>query len=275
METRVLLENQIIVERGLKLPNWTYMSNGSDSVVSRILVGWDPKECHVICVDCDQQWVTCHIRFLRQDINLTVTFIYGLHTAAERQRIWDYISIHSSLINTAWLLMGDFNSTLKASDSVGGDITWGGRKLDFGNCLSQAQLFSLPYKGPRFTWHNGQDSPNTIVKKLDWAITHDQSTMGDIAVQYYKSILAPNIPCWALVQFRRGPFGWEQAVFVFRPEGGVQACMEGLCVWAFVGCSGWAPYLLLGWALPSRFFHALAEKGVQPVSCPALVWALL
>ncbi|KAJ6296516.1 hypothetical protein OIU77_022129 [Salix suchowensis] len=57
METKVLYENQKNVERGLKLPNWAYMSNGSDRVVSRILVGWDPKECQVTCVDCDQQWL--------------------------------------------------------------------------------------------------------------------------------------------------------------------------------------------------------------------------
>ncbi|KAJ6719961.1 hypothetical protein OIU79_007556 [Salix purpurea] len=172
METKVLSENQKSVERGLKLPHWSYMFNGNDGVASRMMVGWDPRDCHVLCVDRDHQWMTCHIRFLRQDITLTVTFVYGLHTAAERQRIWDYINLHSNLITHAWLLMGDFNATLKASDSVGGDPSWGGCKLDFGNCLAQAQLFSLPYKGPRFTWHNGQDSPNTIVKKLDWAISN-------------------------------------------------------------------------------------------------------
>ncbi|KAJ6422145.1 hypothetical protein OIU84_027147 [Salix udensis] len=70
----------------------------------------------------------------------------------------------------SWLLMGDFNATLKASDSKGGDVRWAGHKNDFGDCLLAAQLHSISYSGLRYTWHNGQDNQNMILKKLDWVL---------------------------------------------------------------------------------------------------------
>ncbi|KAJ6360261.1 hypothetical protein OIU77_004295 [Salix suchowensis] len=85
----------------------------------------------------------------------------------DRQRLWEYITMQSSCTPLGWTLMGDFNATLKAFDSSGGDPYWAGHKLDFGRCLEQAELTSLPYRGLRYTWHNGQGSTNMIIKKLD------------------------------------------------------------------------------------------------------------
>ncbi|KAJ6397274.1 hypothetical protein OIU84_020276 [Salix udensis] len=103
--------------------------------------------------------------------SLTVSFIYGLHTPADRQELWDYISSQSTVQgHNAWVLMGDFNASLKASDSSGGAISWTGHQQDFGNCLYKAHIHSLPYKGLKYTWHNGQEQNSMIVKKLDWVL---------------------------------------------------------------------------------------------------------
>lgn len=109
---------------------------------------------------------------LATDMHLTVTFVYGLHTPTDRQRLWDYIIVQSSYTPLGWTLMGDFNATLKAYDSSGGDPYWAGHKLDFGRCIEQAELNSLPYRGIRYTWHNGKGSTNMIVKKLDWVLSN-------------------------------------------------------------------------------------------------------
>ncbi|KAJ6434807.1 hypothetical protein OIU84_000112 [Salix udensis] len=39
-----------------------------------------------------------------------------------------------------------------------------------GDCLLAAQLHSISYSGLRYTWHNGQDNQNMILKKLDWVL---------------------------------------------------------------------------------------------------------
>ncbi|KAJ6730104.1 GLYCINE-RICH CELL WALL STRUCTURAL PROTEIN 1.8-LIKE [Salix viminalis] len=168
LETKVLAANQKAVEEGLQLQSWSYITNGQQDGRARIMVGWDTKKFQVICVSIDQQWITCTVNSLATNMHLTVTFVYGMHTPADRQRLWDYITMQSSCTPLGWTLMGDFNATLKASDSSGGDPHWVGHKLDFGRCLEQAELTSLPYRGLRYTWHNGQGSTNMIIKKLDW-----------------------------------------------------------------------------------------------------------
>ena len=66
--------------------------------------------------------------------------------------------------------MGDFNATLRASDSEGGDRSWNGHRLSFGQCLQQAELIPVPYRGLKYSWHNSQGEDRMIIKKLDWVI---------------------------------------------------------------------------------------------------------
>ena len=66
--------------------------------------------------------------------------------------------------------MGDFNATLQASYSEGGDRSWNGHRLSFAQCLQQAELIPVPYRGLKYSWHNGQGEDRVIMKKLDWVI---------------------------------------------------------------------------------------------------------
>ncbi|KAJ6355712.1 hypothetical protein OIU77_006151 [Salix suchowensis] len=160
------------------MENWQFLSNEDDRAVVRILIRWDPKECNVQCIHEDQQWINCDFWLIQCKVNITITFVYGMHTPADRRFLWDYIVDQSYHVgHKDWLLMGDFNATLRAADSVGGDSTWAGHKKDFGQCLDQAQLHSMPYKGLKFMWDNGQDKQNMILKKLDWVIGNDAITM--------------------------------------------------------------------------------------------------
>ncbi|KAF9686540.1 hypothetical protein SADUNF_Sadunf03G0169200 [Salix dunnii] len=121
LETKVIKDNMSAVEHGLNL------MHGISSLM---------------------QLVSCKINFKQNNKCIIVSFAYGLHTPADRASLWaDILRLSWVYQNQAWLLMGDFNATLKASDSMGGDDNWIGHKMDFGNCLTQAQLTPLPYKG--------------------------------------------------------------------------------------------------------------------------------
>ncbi|KAJ6397280.1 hypothetical protein OIU84_020282, partial [Salix udensis] len=148
LETKVLEDNMSAVEHGLNLHAWKFLSNGIDGTAARIIVGWDPGECDVQCIKMVQQLVSCKINFKQTNKCITASFVYGLHTPADRTSLWAEILMLSRVYqDQAWLLLGDFNATLKASDSKGGDVNWSGHKMEFGNCLTQAQLSPLPYKG--------------------------------------------------------------------------------------------------------------------------------
>uniref|UniRef100_A0A6N2NHV3 Uncharacterized protein n=1 Tax=Salix viminalis TaxID=40686 RepID=A0A6N2NHV3_SALVM len=183
LETKVLAANQKAVEEGLQLQSWSYITNGQQDGRARIMVGWDPKKFQVICVSIDQQWITCTVNSLATNMHLTVTWVYGMHTPADRQ---------SSCTLLGWTLMEDFNATLKASDSSGGDPYWAGHKLDFGRYLEQAELTSLPYRGLRYTWHNGQGSTNIIIKKLDGVLSNYAFTVAwpQVQSQFFPRIVS-------------------------------------------------------------------------------------
>ncbi|KAB5541855.1 hypothetical protein DKX38_014829 [Salix brachista] len=102
---------------------------------------------------------------------MTISFIYGSNIPSARQEVWDYVRrYYGEFQARSWILMGDFNATMKVTDSAGGDKHWSRSKEEFGQCLNQAELHSVPYKGIKYTWHNGQEMDNMILKKLDWVI---------------------------------------------------------------------------------------------------------
>ncbi|KAB5511849.1 hypothetical protein DKX38_028877 [Salix brachista] len=76
----------------------------------------------------------------------------------------------ASYKDNPWVLMGDFNATMNPTDSKGGDPNWSRHKQAFGDCMHQAELHTVPYRGIKYTWHNGQQGEDTILKKLDWVI---------------------------------------------------------------------------------------------------------
>ena len=70
--------------------------------------------------------------------------------------------------SSPWVLMGDFNAILKLSDRSEGDMNWYGHHHEFSNCIQDTELIQVPFIGPKFSWHNGQQGRHTILKKLDW-----------------------------------------------------------------------------------------------------------
>ncbi|XP_044461803.1 uncharacterized protein LOC123193082, partial [Mangifera indica] len=88
---------------------------------------------------------------------------------SNRRQLWDSIRSHSQTLNSSlWLVMEDFNAILRSSYRVGGDTGWYSHMDDFVQCIHDVELVQLPYKGLRYTWHNGEQGEGTILKKLDW-----------------------------------------------------------------------------------------------------------
>ncbi|KAJ6670341.1 hypothetical protein OIU79_030247, partial [Salix purpurea] len=51
----------------------------------------------------------------------------------------------------------------------GGDPRWHNHMDDFSNCVAQTELIQIPVSGLHFTWHNGRQGEDTILRKIDWA----------------------------------------------------------------------------------------------------------
>ncbi|KAJ6401502.1 hypothetical protein OIU84_016829 [Salix udensis] len=57
---------------------------------------------------------------------------------------------------------------MRVTDRQGGDSNWYRYMEDFPNCVHQSELIQLAADGLHFSWHNRQQGPASILRKLDW-----------------------------------------------------------------------------------------------------------
>ncbi|XP_031255913.1 uncharacterized protein LOC116113894 [Pistacia vera] len=152
-------------------PSWQFLSNATDSIACRVLVCWDSSLYSVHSLHCSLQEITCRVTHVSEGFSFGITFVYGSNDPGNRRNLWDFLRDQSAVFDSEglpWLVLGDFNAILGASDRVGGDPEWYGYMDDFGQCIHDAELIGVPFTGLRYTWHNGQQGDGFILRKLDW-----------------------------------------------------------------------------------------------------------
>lgn len=189
IETKLPLNKIASMEASLNLHGWQFISNASVSDSCRILLGWNPLSFRITCIHCNPQWITCEAFSLSTKTTKIITFVYAFNKPADRKPLWDYIANSSSVFSQApWVLLGDFNAIMQPDQRAGGSSKWQGHEDDFQNAIHSGQLFSIPYKGMKFTWSNGQMGDRNIQKKLDWAFGNS------CTLQQWPAVLATFLP---------------------------------------------------------------------------------
>ncbi|XP_031287107.1 uncharacterized protein LOC116145808 [Pistacia vera] len=152
-------------------PLWQFLSNMIDSIACRVLVCWDSSLYSVHSLHCSLQEITCRVTHVSEGFSFWITFVNGSNDPRNRCNLWDFLRDQSAVFGSKglpWLVLGDFNAILGASDRVGGDPAWYGYMDDFGQCIHDAELIGVPFTGLRYTWHNSQQGDGFILRKLDW-----------------------------------------------------------------------------------------------------------
>lgn len=114
IETHIQSSNISTVINAIPV-GWKFFGNYGIQGTGRIVVVWDPL-VSVFIYKTTEQAVTCGIFILAENINLTVTFVYGFNTAGERQMLWNElveINHTSVMVDTPWVVAGDFNQILR------------------------------------------------------------------------------------------------------------------------------------------------------------------
>ena len=106
-----------------------------------------------------------------------ISVIYASNDSEEREGLWSEItnlaSSHSLHLKP-WLLLGDFNQIRAPSEhSLPISLNMDKRARDFNQCLSDANLEDLNFRGPTFTWWNKQKRA-PVAKKLDRGLSNDE-----------------------------------------------------------------------------------------------------
>ncbi|XP_020883515.1 uncharacterized protein LOC110229056 [Arabidopsis lyrata subsp. lyrata] len=139
-----------------------------------------------------------------ENVNLTVTFVYGFNQVEDRHSLWDelhLLNVSTPLSRHPWAVAGDFNQILRSThhsnhqwinvDTSGID--------DFNLALQDAELFEAQAKGLPLTWWNNQDD-NPISKKIDHALINQK--WSDLFPDAYADFLEPQQSDHAVCLFR-------------------------------------------------------------------------
>ncbi|KAL0294576.1 UNVERIFIED_CONTAM: hypothetical protein Sradi_6880300 [Sesamum radiatum] len=143
LEARVASSNVARVQRGM-LPRWNYYTDYGGPG-SRIWLAWDDD-------------------FV--DVNVVET---------GEQVLWAELArLSTGTTNLPWLVGGDFNVVLDASEVCGqsGDIRAAAE--EFQSCLQDTGLITLPMQGERFTWHNCSRDSRSLWKRLGRLLVNDR-----------------------------------------------------------------------------------------------------
>ncbi|KAL0285468.1 UNVERIFIED_CONTAM: hypothetical protein Sradi_7173200 [Sesamum radiatum] len=173
LETRVAFNNVARVQRGL-LPRWNYyVDYGGPG--NRIWLAWDVDFVDVDVVETGDQFIHCSVCIRALHTRVVITVVYGVNDVIGRRVLWaDLMRLSTMTANEPWLVGGDFNTVLDASEVCGqsGDIR--GAAEEFQGCLQATGLITLPMQGERFTWHNCSRDSRSLWKRLDRLLVNDR-----------------------------------------------------------------------------------------------------
>ncbi|XP_024041960.1 uncharacterized protein LOC127901861 [Citrus sinensis] len=100
-----------------------------------------------------------------------VTTIYASPSPCKRRDLWSHLERLATTVQGPWLMGGDFNSIIYASEKRGGSSHRSGICGLFRTWLHSNRLYDLQFKGPKFTWSRG-----TLAKRLDRAVCNEDWT---------------------------------------------------------------------------------------------------
>lgn len=73
----------------------------------------------------------------------------------------------ATIIQSPWLVCGDFNDVLSTNEKWGVQNASVSRIRDFSNCINSCNLTDLGYSGPKFTWCNKRPDGHVVLQRLD------------------------------------------------------------------------------------------------------------
>nr|GEW84440.1 hypothetical protein [Tanacetum cinerariifolium] len=141
----------------------------------RILMGWDSSVVNVMIIHMSKQSVFCLIMSINGRFKVFCIFVYASNAGGERRTLWKDLDIQKRFTNgDPWILMGDFNVTLKIEEHCAGSSFVSTDMSEFHSSVDAYEIDDLKSSGFFFTWSKSPQQPTTsIFKKLDRVMIND------------------------------------------------------------------------------------------------------
>ncbi|XP_021833608.1 uncharacterized protein LOC110773399 [Prunus avium] len=129
---------------------------------------WNDFSVSLQVIAHSSQSITAIVHFRNKWWLLTV--VYANPHSRIRESLWTYFDGLAKASNLPWLVMGDFNDTVCATEKCGGNFDPGGSS--FVNWIDRNQLIDLGFSGAKFTWCNKRNTEGIIWKRLDRGLSN-------------------------------------------------------------------------------------------------------
>ncbi|GJX34584.1 RNA-directed DNA polymerase, eukaryota, reverse transcriptase zinc-binding domain protein [Tanacetum coccineum] len=149
---------------------WDWVSNSSHSMNScRILVGWDKNKINLMMVHMTNQVMLTIVEILDSKQKFFCSFVYACNSGSDRRNLWEELrKMKMSTSGKPWILMGDFNVTLRIEEHSAGGSRRTKDMQEFLDCVNDIEVEDVNQSGLHFTWIKSPSQPTTsILKKLD------------------------------------------------------------------------------------------------------------
>ncbi|GJR91055.1 RNA-directed DNA polymerase, eukaryota, reverse transcriptase zinc-binding domain protein [Tanacetum coccineum] len=157
--------------------SWRWISNVAHSHTScRIVVGWNVDEVDVMVIQSCSQTILCLVEIIQTKVMFFVSFVYASNSCVERRNLWNELTMHkNSVSHKAWVLMGDFNVTLKPEEHSNGSSNMTVDMCDFKDAVNKLEVEDLYSSVFQFTWTKSlKNSMCSTLKKLDRIMVNDE-----------------------------------------------------------------------------------------------------
>ncbi|XP_048611893.1 uncharacterized protein LOC106393218 [Brassica napus] len=162
----------------LEFPHQTKLGTGKDIPDSSDVESSDSEleEGEFSRFEPDFEMITVEITWPSSQSNLIISVIYASNDIDERTNLWAEISSLASsqaLDSKPWMILGDFNQIREpAEHSKPQSLNLDKKMRDFNQCLLNANVEDLNFRGTSFTWWNKQKN-SPIAKNLDRCLVND------------------------------------------------------------------------------------------------------
>ncbi|GJV13899.1 RNA-directed DNA polymerase, eukaryota, reverse transcriptase zinc-binding domain protein [Tanacetum coccineum] len=148
----------------------------TDNNGCRILVSWDRNMVDVNVLYSSKQTMLCLVENTSSKSRIFCSFVYATNSGKERKELWkDILRAKGISIGWPWMIIGDFNVTLKPEEHSNGGSRITNDMQDFIDCVNEAEMEDLCSNGVFFTWIKSPlNLQNSVLKKLDRVMINEE-----------------------------------------------------------------------------------------------------
>ncbi|KAL9236985.1 hypothetical protein vseg_011583 [Gypsophila vaccaria] len=180
-----LLETKIKSTAFLKaiesFDSWCISTNNGFHSGRRIWVLWKPSMFRIHFKEYNAQFIHMKVDSLVQRSSFYLTLVYAFNGILERVPLWNSPRRISLQTQGPWAIAGDFNSALRPSERMRGNVP-SGEMEPFKLCVEDCGVFDIASVASLFTWNNKQKPESRIYSRIDrflinkaWSISMPES----------------------------------------------------------------------------------------------------